>query len=282
MNRHLRTFSLCLTVLCLLFSLPTAAQKLDREVTIKATGEELAKVFKRIETATNYKVIYVTDDVKNTRVSGTFSSSDISELMKQVLDDTKLYFTIDGNYITVTKSKPSGNGRIDSYDDDANAYLLTGKVVDENGVALPGVSVFIVGTKMGTTTDVDGRFSLKVRGNDVLRFTFVGYKENVVSIKNRKTINTDMRPDAQQLKEVQVVAFGTQKKESVVGAITTVRPMDLKTSNSDFTAGFAGKIAGVIGWQTGGMPGALTEGEMNTKFYIRGIRHIPICQLCLL
>ena len=62
-----------------------------------------------------------------------------------------------------------------------------------------------------------------------------------------------------------------RKRESVVSAITTIRPMDLKSSSSDLTSSFAGKIAGIIGWQTGGAPGALTEEEMNTKFYIRGI-----------
>ena len=80
-----------------------------------------------------------------------------------------------------------------------------------------------------------------------------------------------MTPDQQKLDEVQVVAFGTQKKESVVSAITTIRPMDLKSSSSDLTTSLTGKIAGIIGWQTGGAPGALTEEEMNTKFYIRGI-----------
>ena len=80
-----------------------------------------------------------------------------------------------------------------------------------------------------------------------------------------------MAPTEENLEEVQVVAFGTQKKESVVSAITTIRPMDLKSSSSDLTTSLTGKIAGIIGWQTGGQPGALTEEEMNTKFYIRGI-----------
>lgn len=80
-----------------------------------------------------------------------------------------------------------------------------------------------------------------------------------------------MRPDAHTLKDVQVVAFGTQKKESVVSSITSIRPGDLKTSSSDLTTSFAGRIPGMVAWQTGGMPGAMTESEMNTKFYVRGI-----------
>ena len=60
-------------------------------------------------------------------------------------------------------------------------------------------------------------------------------------------------------------------KESVVAAITTVNPESLKSSSSDLTTQFAGKIPGMIAWQTGGLPGALTEEEMNVKFYVRGI-----------
>ena len=84
-------------------------------------------------------------------------------------------------------------------------------------------------------------------------------------------MNVTLNPTAENIEEVQVVAFGTQKKESVVSAITTIKPMDLKSSSSDLTSTLTGKIAGIIGWQTGGIPGALTEEEMNTKFYIRGI-----------
>ena len=84
-------------------------------------------------------------------------------------------------------------------------------------------------------------------------------------------MNVQLNPTSENLEEAVAIAFGTQKKESVVSAITTVRPMDLKSSSSDLTTSFVGKIAGIVGWQTGGLPGALTEEEMNTKFYIRGI-----------
>ena len=152
-----------------------------------------------------------------------------------------------------------------------DSYVLTGKVVDENGVPLPGVSVMIQGSKKGVASNVDGKFTIKVRKNDVLRFSFLGYKNEIVAVKGKTTVSVDMRPDSKQLGEVQVVAFGSQKKESVVSSITSIRPEDLKSSSSDLTTSFAGKIPGMIAWQTGGMPGALTEDEMNTKFYIRGI-----------
>ena len=118
---------------------------------------------------------------------------------------------------------------------------------------------------------MDGRYTLAVKPDDVLRVSFVGYKPEVVPIKGKTKVNVALNPTAENIEEVQVVAFGTQKKESVVSAITTVRPMDLKSSSSDLTSSLAGRVAGIIGWQTGGMPGALTEEEMNTKFYVRGI-----------
>ena len=186
MNRLLRTSSLMALLALLMLSLPVAAQRLEKEVSIKSSGESLVKLFKRVETATSYRILYVSEDVKGIKVNATFSSDDITDLMTRLLKDTHLYFTVDGHFITVTKNKPATGAKRENYDDDEEAYIITGKVVDEVGVALPGVSVFILGTKMGTTTDTDGRYSLKVRADDVLRFTFIGYKENVQSVKGHK------------------------------------------------------------------------------------------------
>ena len=148
---------------------------------------------------------------------------------------------------------------------------VTGKVVDEKGNPIPGATVLIQGTTQGVATDADGRYMINVRPTDALRISFIGYKTEVVELKGKTKINVRLNPTAENIEEVTVVAFGEQKKESVVSAITTVDARTLKSSSSDLTSQFAGKIAGIVGWQTGGIPGALTEEEMNTKFYIRGI-----------
>lgn len=151
-------------------------------------------------------------------------------------------------------------------------YEVKGSVVDEVGVELPGVSVTILGAKQGVSTNINGHFSIRARRGDVLKFSFVGYKAETAEIKNpNREIKINLVPDTKMLKEVQVVAFGSQKKESVVSSITSIKPGELRTSSSDLTTSFAGKIPGMIAWQTGGLPGALTEEEMNTKFYVRGI-----------
>lgn len=148
---------------------------------------------------------------------------------------------------------------------------VSGKVVDEKGNPIPGATVIIHGTNQGVATNDKGEYQLSAKPDDVLRISFIGYKTETTPIEGKSKIDIRLMPTSENIEEVTVVAFGEQKKESVVSAITTVRAADLKSSNSDLTASFAGKIAGMIGWQTGGIPGALTEEEMNTKFYIRGI-----------
>lgn len=154
---------------------------------------------------------------------------------------------------------------------EVNIVTVTGRVVDDKGYPIPGASVVVYGTTQGVATDADGRYTLSMMPDGVIEVSFIGYKKETIPVKGQKTVNVILRPTSENIEEVQVVAFGTQKKESVVSAITTIRPMDLKSSSSDLTSQLAGRIAGIIGWQTGGAPGALTEEEMNTKFYIRGI-----------
>ncbi len=148
---------------------------------------------------------------------------------------------------------------------------IKGQVVDEKGNPMAGVNVTIQGSFTGVITDAAGRYTIRAKKDDALRFTFIGYKPQITLIEDKTKIDIKMVPQVENVEEVSVVAFGEQKKESVVSSITTVKARDLESSNTDLTSSFAGKIAGVIGWDVGGAPGALTEDEMNTKFYIRGI-----------
>ncbi|MFV0289847.1 MAG: SusC/RagA family TonB-linked outer membrane protein [Mangrovibacterium sp.] len=153
----------------------------------------------------------------------------------------------------------------------AGKRTISGKVVDDKGNPLPGVTVVIQGTQTGTLTDGDGKYSIQVGEKDALNFSFIGFKTQLLLVEGQSKLDVSLKSEIENIEEVSVVAFGQQKKESIVSAITTVKPEALKSSNSDLTSSFAGNIAGLIGWDTGGAPGALTEGEMNTKFYIRGI-----------
>lgn len=268
MSKKKRYFTLLLLSASLFGPSPTVVFA-QRQVVIEAKSETLTSVLKRLERLSGYKMMYANDDVAGVKVSTSVKTTDVSKALDKILKGTGLTYTIDKQFVTIKKvpfvaaSAPKGE-----------AFIMQGHVYDESGLDVPGVTVMIVGTDKGTATDVDGRFSLKVRAGDKLKFSYIGYTnviEEVRPVNNRKVMKVFIKPDSKSIDEVQVVAFGTQKKESVVSAITTVKPGDLKTSSSDLTTAFAGKIPGMIAWQTGGMPGALNEEDMNTRFYVRGI-----------
>lgn len=141
-----------------------------------------------------------------------------------------------------------------------------GKVVDTSGEAIIGVSIMIRGTSQGAITDYNGNFTLNgVKVGDMLDFSFIGYVKAEKKFDG-KDMTVIMMEDNNELGEVEVVAFGTQKKESVVAAITTINPADLKVPSSNLTTAFAGRMAGMIAYQRSGEPGA-----DDASFFIRGI-----------
>ncbi|MDR0863424.1 MAG: carboxypeptidase-like regulatory domain-containing protein [Candidatus Symbiothrix sp.] len=99
---------------------------------------------------------------------------------------------------------------------------VTGIVIDEKGETLPGVSISVKGSPRGVATDVDGSFSIRVKPEDVLIVTFLGYQKLEVKVGAQKHIQVSLKPKTNELDEVTIVAFGKQKKESVIGSITTL------------------------------------------------------------
>ncbi len=149
----------------------------------------------------------------------------------------------------------------------AQTVRVTGKVTDHANEPLPGVTVLEKGTANGTSTDIDGNFSITASGiNSVLVFSFVGFDAQEIRVGDQTVINAQLVESAQTLDDVVIVAFGAQKKSEVVGAVTTIRPEELKTPSSNLTTSLAGRLAGVISYQRSGEPGA-----DNAEFFIRGV-----------
>ena len=144
---------------------------------------------------------------------------------------------------------------------------VSGIVTDDAGVVIPGVTIIIRGTTTGTNTDIKGEFSLAVPSDtSVLQFSFIGYQMQQVLVGARRIIAVTMMETATEISEVTIVAFGTQKKQSIVSSVQTVNTRDLIVPSSNLTTAFAGRIAGMISFQTSGEPG-----YDNASFFIRGI-----------
>jgi TonB-linked SusC/RagA family outer membrane protein len=145
---------------------------------------------------------------------------------------------------------------------------IKGKVIDSDGNALSGAAVRIQGTTVGVTSNDAGDYVLNnVPKGSVLEILLVGYVTQEIKVSGDKTvINAILIEEATTLEDVTVVAFSKQKKESVIGAITTISAKELKVPSSNLTTAFAGKVAGMISYQTSGEPG-----DDYASFFIRGI-----------
>ena len=146
---------------------------------------------------------------------------------------------------------------------------VTGTILDENEVPLPGASVVVKGTTTGAVADFDGNYSINAPYNSTLIFSYVGYAKNEVLVDGKTTINIKLNPDASMLDEVVLVGYGTQKKGEVTGAIETVTAEQLSIVQVSSTIdAIKGQIAGVDVQSTGGRPG------QNPTVRIRGRRSI--------
>jgi len=143
---------------------------------------------------------------------------------------------------------------------------VSGKVVDEAGVPVIGIAVITSDGTNGTITNDAGLFYLTVPEGDVLTVTGIGYQDEKVSLDGRTELLIRMKTDT-VLEEAVLVGFGTQKKESVIGAIASIAPETLQSNQTaNLSNALAGQIAGVIGVQRSGEPG-----YDASDFWIRGI-----------
>ncbi|MDR2472966.1 MAG: TonB-dependent receptor [Tannerella sp.] len=149
------------------------------------------------------------------------------------------------------------------------SVTVKGTVSDESG-ELPGVSIFSkTNPSKGVTTTATGEYEIKVEANSILVYSYLGYTTKEVKVSNQpvQTINVILEENAQLLDEVTVVGYGSQRKVSVVGAISSVNAIELQRGSvTSVSNNLAGRIAGLIGVQSSGEPGSDVS-----EFWIRGI-----------
>lgn len=143
--------------------------------------------------------------------------------------------------------------------------MVRGKVIDENGVPLIGAT--IIGTDVeGTITDVDGFFSIKISLKGSLTISYIGYESQKVPVDGKSELLIHLKANT-TLEDVVVVGYGSQKKESVIGAISTIEPRKLtENQTANLSNALVGSLSGIIGVQRSGEPG-----YDSSDFWIRGI-----------
>jgi TonB-linked SusC/RagA family outer membrane protein len=235
-----------------------------QRITLSAKNASLREVFKKITTQSNSNILYTAQMLDKTKpITLELRNVTLEEALKRCLEGQPLSYSIEKNTIILKEEL-----RVPIFREAVKIQQeLTGLVVDTNDIGLPGASIQIKGTKVGTQTDNKGRFSFpNLEENSVLIISYTGFVQQEVSVKGKTSLKVVLKEVDGSLNEVVVVAFGTQKKADMVGSVTTIKPADLRVPSSNLTTALAGRAAGLIAYQRSGEPG-----EDNASFFIRGV-----------
>jgi TonB-linked SusC/RagA family outer membrane protein len=230
----------------------------SKTINVSITNATLKDLFSVIEKASSFRFFYDASDINvNTPITAHYTQTIIDRILKEKLSDFS--YEIKGNQIIV-KSK------VKTMQLSPQSKHITGMVTDENSEPIAGAMIVVKGTTRGVSSDLDGTFTIQAAPEDQLEVSFLGYQMLTIPVGKQTYINVALKPLTNELDEVTIVAFGKQKKSSVVSSIESVNMKDLKIASANFTTAFAGKIPGLISYQTTGEPGA-----DNAQFFVRGV-----------
>ena len=260
MHLHLRFRRIVALVAGLLLTLSIHAQVITKSF----RGVPLKTVLEEVEKQTGYSFLFESKEVDVDKpVTASFKNATIQTVLDKVLDGS-LRYTINDKLVTISQRPRQGA----TVAKDGSVTLSGTVISSSDNQPIVGANVYVEGTTLGVTTDIDGNYSLTVPASTrQVTFSFLGYDMKKIAVKDSELFKLVTLVDASnELEDVVVVGFGVQKKESLVGAVQSVKPSELQVSSSNLSTSFAGKIAGVIAVQKTGEPGA-----DGANFWIRGI-----------
>lgn len=246
-----------------LFQVSAHSYSQQTRLNLKFENATLESVFTKIEENSEFSVFYKNELIKDSKeVNGEFKNALIFDILDEVLKVENLAYTVRNKLIIIV---PKVEGAININGEQQNS--LSGKVTDQSGASLPGVSVVVKGTTTGTITDGDGNFFLSsIPENATLQFSFVGMKMQEVAVGSKTKINVTLVDEPIAIEEVVAIGYGVARKMDLTGAATNL-------TSGDFNQGavtnplqqLSGRAAGVNITQIGSEPGT------NPSIRIRGI-----------
>ncbi|WP_345032844.1 TonB-dependent receptor [Ravibacter arvi] len=247
-----------------------AQELLAKKVSLQIEHKELKTALAAIELNTGVKFVYGAKALPLKRkVSFSVANKSVAEALDELFNPDKISYRVVRNKIVLSLEPSHGQpsataetGMVMPVD-----KTLKGKVTDEKGEGLPGVSIILKGTQRGTVTDIDGNYELSIPDADaVLIFSFVGYLSQELQVGTRTTLDLSLQTDQKALEEIVVVGYGTQKKRDVSTAISSVSSKELKDKPmANFASAMTGKMAGVRIVNSNSAPGG------GTTIRIRGV-----------
>ncbi|UFH35503.1 TonB-dependent receptor [Flavobacterium acetivorans] len=230
---------------------------LAERVSLSIKNGSIKNLLQLIETQANVTFSYQAQVISSkAKINAEFKNETLQEVLNKVLSSQDIKFQVlRNNQIVLNKSNNLENTTATGAIDDQQT--VTGKVVDEQGISLPGVNVYKKGTKTGVSTDLDGNFTIEANKGDVLVFTYLGFVNQEMQIKDNKILKIVLKSEAQQMNEVVVVGYGTQKKSKVTGSVVSVKGEELTRAPApNMTSALAGRLPGLVVNQSSGRPGS--------------------------
>jgi TonB-linked SusC/RagA family outer membrane protein len=238
------------------------------KLTFKMTDKTVKEVLDEIEKQSSFIFFYSdgTVDLKKT-VTLEVKNQSINQVLNRLFAGSDNTYVIKNRQVYINKKAPTSTITTPA----ESSKTITGFVYDETGEGLPYVSIVIKGSARGVATGLDGSFKIEVSPTDVLEASSLGYERQEIMVGNKTTINFRMKESEQVMQEVMVVGYGTQKKVSITGAVSSVQVAEMKVSSSTNLANaLAGRITGLTSTQSaGGRPGA-----DDATMYLRGVATI--------
>ena len=231
---------------------------------MQATIDE---ILEHIEEKSEFTFLYRADLFDNVeKVNIRVEDANIEEILDNYVVANGFKYSIDDRTIIIRKkTNEERNSELKAKAEQGKK--VTGLVVDDTGAPLPGVTITVLGSTRGVITDVDGKFEISnIENKDKLVFSFIGMTSQIIDVGNNTEIKITLRSKTEELDDITIVAFGKQKKESVLSSIATVDVAELKVPSSNLTTAFAGRMSGIISYQRSGEPG-----QDNAEFFVRGI-----------
>ncbi|MEL7585618.1 MAG: TonB-dependent receptor [Prolixibacteraceae bacterium] len=231
------------TFLCFLSVMALAANSYSQNsrFDLSVKNASIIEVFDEIERVTDFGFLFKTDQLDLTKTYNIdFRDTNIEKIMNELLPPENYAYQIIDRNIVITKREEKGR-------QDGNLPKVSGKVTDTGGQPLPGVTVVIKGTSLGTITDSMGEYTLgSVPANGSLMFSFVGMKSQEIAVGNQSTIDVVLSEDAIGIDEVVAIGYGTAKKKDLTGAVSRVNIEETRIQpNANASQILRGTTAGV-------------------------------------
>lgn len=228
---------------------------LDRRVTLEANNQEIKKVLAMIEKQASIEFTYNHRLLESMDpVTLTAEDASIGEVLRLIFKGG-MDFVVYDNEIVLKPARSMTPLSVKVRP--PQELLVSGLVTDEKAEGLPGVSIIEKGTTNGTTTDINGRYSLRVSGqNSVLIFSFIGFQTQEVAMNGGIVYDVSMVPDIRVLNEILVVGYGERQKENYTGSVSTVKTKEIvQAPVANISNALTGRLSGLISVQRGGEPG---------------------------